>query len=281
MGAGEIFGLILLVVGLVVIGYAIYFTFLYWYITFPLFVIVAIGTYQYKKQKKEEEQRRTAEEEARRKQEEYEANQVAISKRLSTVVTNSIAIFQDMPKYVTSAEDDIKTAESEFKERAFAPFWDAVERAATKLANFDSNTRHIIHLSSEYNKERGKLDSTPPSFSIDINKIPDAKRIANRMQNIVRCAQRDFQFATIYEQRKTNKLLVTGFTSLGQALSEMSSRIENSLNALSSSISDFTITNQGSLNRLIDGVESLREESISHNERELEILDNIQRRKKP
>ncbi|MCR4288631.1 MAG: hypothetical protein NUW09_11540 [Deltaproteobacteria bacterium] len=229
-----------------------------------------------------------AEAEARRKQQQYEANQNAVLKNLRTFVGDSIIIFNDMPKEVDLAENALDKAEIEFQDGAFAPFWDAVERAATYLASFDSGIRQITSHSEAYKKEMGNLVATPPPFQIDIKKLPDATRTADRMQDIVRLAQRNFQFATIYEQRKTNKLLVKGFTSLGQALSEMSSRIETSIDDLSGSISDFAERSNENARELITNVGSMREQMQSdaqerraHENQTREMLDNIQRRKKP
>ena len=56
-----------------------------------------------------------------------------------------------------------------------------------------------------------------------------ATATAERMQAIVRKAQRNFQFATIYEQRKTNQILVAGFTTLAQALNQMTGQITASI----------------------------------------------------
>jgi hypothetical protein len=57
------------------------------------------------------------------------------------------------------------------------------------------------------------------------------------LRSIVRVAQKNFQFATIYEQRKTNQLLIGGFSTLAQAINDLGSRLESSLDELTSSVS--------------------------------------------
>jgi hypothetical protein len=56
------------------------------------------------------------------------------------------------------------------------------------------------------------------------------------MSRIARLAQRDFQFATIFEQHKTNRILIQGFTGLGEAIAEMTSRLEKAIGNLDDSV---------------------------------------------
>ncbi|MBI5408884.1 MAG: hypothetical protein HZA14_05920 [Nitrospirae bacterium] len=227
------------------------------------------------------------EERLRLKQQAYDANQRAVSQRLFGFVTDTSSILQSLPKDIDVAEHALDEAEGEFADGAFAPFWDAVERAATHLAHFDLGIQQILNHSASYKTERKMLDSTPPPFPLDYT-LPEVARTVDRMRCIVRLAQKDFHYATIYEQRKTNQLLVKGFTNLGQALSEMSRRLEASITALSGSISDLAVSNQENAQALLLSSESLREqlqsdaaERRSHEEQEREMLDNIQRRRKP
>lgn len=81
--------------------------------------------------------------------------------------------------------------------------------------------------------------------------LPDLQGTAKRLATTVRMAQRNFEFSTIYEQRKTNKLLYEGFRNLGDAIYSLGDRITDSLNDLSrnldSSLSDIiSATNENS-----------------------------------
>ena len=77
------------------------------------------------------------------------------------------------------------------------------------------------------------------------------------MKAIVRTAQRDFQFATIFEQRKTNQILVAGFTNLGQALDQMTRQLSQSINDLSDSVDSMTSTLNSMDSRLGDMAENI------------------------
>jgi hypothetical protein len=119
---------------------------------------------------------------------------------------------------------------------------------------------------------------------------------------IVRKAQSDFQFATIYEQRKTNQLLVAGFTNLAQALDGMGQRIASSIDDLGDRITTMANAVDGMKDALVDSIgqlgEAIEEQSsqqtealnsairqvstdqIERQNKALEMLDNIQRRRK-
>ena len=115
------------------------------------------------KQRQYEAQRQD-EERLRLEQQAYDANQRAISQRLFGFVTDTSSILQGLPKVIDVAEHALEEAEGEFADGAFAPFWDAVERAATQLAHFDLGIQQIRDHSDSYKTERHKLASTPPQF---------------------------------------------------------------------------------------------------------------------
>lgn len=228
------------------------------------------------------------EEEALRKQQIFESNQRLIKQNLLHYVEDSTGIIKELPIDIYNAEQALDKAESEYKDGAFAPFWDAIENATRSLAHFNLRINRILEYSNRYKDEINILNSEPPHFNIEINTFPDATSTTNRIQSIVRLAQKNFQFATIYEQRKTNQILVAGFSSLGQALSEMGSLIETSMVSLSSSVYELSSTYDKNSQKLINGVDSVRDklesdaaERRAYERKELKILDNIQRGNKP
>jgi methyl-accepting chemotaxis protein len=115
------------------------------------------------------------------------------------------------------------------------------------------------------------------------------------MQAIVRKAQRNFQFAMIYEQRKTNEILVEGFTDLAEALAGMTSQITTSINELASSVGELTSTFNESMGEIYSRMDittettnqqhrEIMDEAYGQAERQeevVEMLDNIQRGRKP
>jgi len=106
------------------------------------------------------------------------------------------------------------------------------------------------------------------------------------MKAIVRKAQSDFQFSMIYEQRKTNRLLVEGFTSLAMALEEMTWQITSSIDSLNDSIRGIDVSVRQSLNELNTSSSEMSRsidvqlsDMAEREQKALQILDNIQHRK--
>lgn len=229
-------------------------------------------------------------EEARRRQADLrEAEQRALSLRLTNLVSVSTETAAELRNRVQLAENWLDHAEREFKDGVFAPFWDAVEQAANQLAQCEVAIQRLIQNSTSYNGEARKLATPPPRFQLT---LPDASHTASRMRSVVRRAQKDFHFATIYEQRKTNQLLVAGFSTLGQAINELGGLLDSSLERLASSfnigVSDLTSAQQHMESALVTQSELSRKQAASEaaaqGERDKELdkkLDNIQRRKRP
>jgi hypothetical protein len=237
-----------------------------------------------------------AADEARRKR--FREEQQGYRSQMVTLGEQSLVLFETMPGHLHSAEEYLDQAEGEFADRAFAPFWDCIENAAQLLGRFDEGVRQIKGNSSQYGTLIQKYENTPPRFPLareSVAKLEVATTSAKRMQAIVRQAQRDFQFATIYEQRKTNELLVAGFTNLAQALNGMSWQIAASIDGLAQSVDGMASTLNGSLesinSRLGDVVETsarnadasatVAAQAAKREEKALEMLDNIQRRRRP
>jgi len=203
----------------------------------------------------------------------------------------SIVLFESMPEHLTSAEKWLDQAAADFAEGAFAPFWDSVENAANWLAHFDEGIRQIKDKSSRYTELIGKYEDTPPKFPIapqSVEKLGVGTVTSERMKAIVRTAQRNFQFATIYEQRKTNQILVAGFKTLAEALEQMTRQIMSSLDALADSVN----TRLRAIDSRLDEIAAMSTQhhaemmeelsEIAARERQaVEMLDNIQHRRRP
>jgi hypothetical protein len=203
-----------------------------------------------------------------------------------------------MPTYLTQAERYLDDAQSDFAERAFAPFWDYIEKTAKELGRFDEAARKIQGNASQYSLLIKKSETAPPPFPLaraSITKLSVGTSTAKRMATVVRTAQRDFQFASIYEQRKTNQILVAGFTNLAQALDRMTWQITTSLDELTGSVDNMNATLNSSILSVRFSVNALTEQSKSQHgqtlsyaqeaaareSKALEMLDNIQRRRRP
>jgi len=249
--------------------------------------IAPINAYEKAKRAAEEaEQQRLAAEAAARDAE---------CRKLALILDSSKSTFLSLDKLVNSADGWLDTAEHEFKERAFAPFWDALEHATNFLGAYHESVGKIMETASEYERRRSRLSVTVPTFEVPESGIPDARPIASRLSQLGRNAQKDFQFATIYEQRKTNQLLNSGFRTLAEGLERMQYAITDALDNLSLSLGTrlddllAASTSQAeAFGAFSHATASHFEAAASHyqasddeSKKQTEMLDNIQRGHKP
>ena len=275
---------------LVLVLLAILFAFYYWYYTLAA-VLVILGIMWYRKDLKAKQAEmirlRQNDEHIARTRRLRQEQEVTKREALAETVRQAILSFEALPRCLTKAETLLDRSENDFAEGVFAPFWDSVENATMQLGHYDNNVNRIFEAAEQYTVLLTGYKGTPPFFPIDLGAVramAAASTTTERLKVIVRNGQSNFQFATIFEQRKTNQLLVAGFTNLAQALNGMSNRIENSIDRLSdrvSSMSEYVGDAISSLETEVVFGNKLSEAEAERTERTLEMLDNIQRRRVP
>lgn len=204
---------------------------------------------------------------------------------LATLLATSKSTFFSLKQLVPAANAHLDKAEMEFKEGAFAPFWDEVEHATNRLAAYHQDVNTIDRNATEYTGRASRLSVLIPKFDMPKGELPDARPIAVRLSKIVRQAQKDFQFATIYEQRKTNQLLYAGFGTLASAIDRMQTSIVDALEDLSTSLNTTLDDLVSASNAQVDMLSTLTDhiESSAEAQREFEsdLLHNIKRHSQP
>jgi hypothetical protein len=60
--------------------------------------------------------------------------------------------------------------------------------------------------------------------------------LSKRLDDIVRRADTDFEFANIFNQRRTHTILIAGFNNLGSALAGLSARISSDMANMAQSV---------------------------------------------
>jgi Mg2+ and Co2+ transporter CorA len=251
---GALIGIVLLIIGVV------WFIQAYPGVVFALFLSVAgffvirfaIRENKAEKARRELEAAQRLENERRRA-----AEQLAYERQILAACNESVTAFENIPKDLMTAEELLTVAEDEFKDGVFSPFWDSIEKATCKLGAVDGNIKLIVDRSGHYKSLAESYLGKPPPFPVDpmsAHRLGTVKDTAGRLQRIVRNAQRNFQFATIYEQRKTNSILMAGFSSLGEAIYGVGERLQESIGALSDQISDLSSSVAEHNERLIEAI---------------------------
>lgn len=247
---------------------------------------------------REAEERKRKEEERKRKEEERLKEKALLNKlrQIHSLYNNSRPLLLQASKHLDQAE-------IEFQERVFAPFWDQVEHATNNLAVYHSMISEMNQEVASYQRAVGELPMRMPPVGLAIGELPSTEEVASRLYNIVRRAQSDHQFADIYEMRKANKILSAGFKSLETAIYSVGEHLHSELSLLSEvvehGLSEIVnrIEDQSTMNNELceehrtfveEMFKSSATERTKHHENLLakldeqsQMLDNIQRRRKP
>ena len=219
----------------------------------------------------------------RQKRYNYYEQQTVINNNIKAITSEISRISNKLPIKIAAAENALVRAEKEFYERAFTPFWDAIEQAMGHLSEFDSGLKRIVSAAKQFKEESSKL-SSGPQLNIALKNLPDSISTVNKLNSIIRDAQKDFQFATIYEQRKTNKLLFWGFANLGEAIDGIAYTIERSVDELNDSMTYAITNNECNTKELYGEVTSLNNnistgfaEQAKYSKAQVEILKDVKR----
>lgn len=250
-------------------------------------VIIKTDKPERERLEKAEKERQFEEARFRHKQEKQEG----YYKKMIALGEDSITLFEVLPKGLEVAETYLNQAEVDFSDGAFAPFWDSIEKATKSLSYFVKGIQLIKEKSSQYTKVLGEHEGVPPQFPLlkqSIEKLGVGTATAKRMDSIVRSAQCNYHFASIYEQRKTNQILVAGFTNLANALEKMTWTIKDSITDLATSVGETGLMLNESMSKIQSQIghiaDDFTKEASEREKRErkaLEILDNIQHDRRP
>jgi len=212
---------------------------------------------------------------------------------------NAITGYESLPDLLYSANKCLDQAEKHFQGNAPIPFWRSIEQASINLAKFTQTIHQIESASTDYASMVSKYNDIPPVFPLAkraVQKLGTGKLVSDRMDNLVSTAHQNHDnFSTIYLTMQTNKILVAGFTNLGQALEEMKEQLTSSIDRLTHSVEASGSDIRNAVDRVNSQVEQMnstnreryaeqRDEAVAAAERErttIERLDDLRRGFKP
>ena len=274
-------------------------------------VTIFAGVVARNSRKKRERERLEAEAVAHRARLEAEAAAQAAARaaalaKLRQSVADAQGAASSLPITLGEAEITLDRAQDELMRGLYSPFWEVVEAATAKLDEFNRTLLLIEARRTTYHTQAAILGSDAPRFSLGVSVLPDPAATHNRLTALYRKAQSNPHFAMVYEQRRTNAILIAGFSSLGQAIEHLGARIVTAISGLAVSLDCRLASLESSLESTANaaaeqsadlraelqrsaGVNEavlgqLRQDAEARTESErlaLRMLDNIQRRRKP
>ena len=234
-----------------------------------------IGTKTSEKERKKAEQEKQNVDSSNKTavaQSENEARYLTTS--LMSTYDSSAVTAAELPQCLSRAANLLQRADQEYKDNAFSPFWDAVENAAQQLSAFNDKAKQLSKLSDTYYSGLNGKRHTFPSFPANSGNIPNPASVINELRRVVRMGQTNFQFANIWEHRRTREVMIAGFRTLGEAVNNLGSTVENAVYGLEQSISNDTA-------RLVQEQIKTRDSQDRRLMEQNRMLDNIQHHRKP
>ncbi len=223
-----------------------------------------------------------------------EAQEMALVLRSS--LTSSSQLRSGLFMSLDAASRALDQALVEHRERAFAPFWDAIEATAAALASYQHGVKQIGAVAQQYYaKLEHRSHSFPPFPYLSLD-LPSADEIVSRLKQVVRTGQTDFEFANIWEHRKTRETIKTGFGSLEAAVRQVGASVVDAVQgvhaALDSGFDRLVESQVASTAAITAAVANAAEQAAGQlEEQRKEVcqildsqdrkLDNIQWRRKP
>ena len=178
---------------------------------------------------------------------------------------------------IEQTEKELKMARTEYADHAFAPFWDAVERATQQIAVYRNIVTTINDKADRYYKTLHGREHTFGPFPVGREDLPTLGPLLIDYRDVVRLGQTDFQFATIYEQRKTREVLIQGFRTLGEAIENVGHVVTQSISELETTMQDGLLD----LGHRIDTVGESADAAVKELRSQTAKLENIQWKRKP
>lgn len=232
---------------------------------------------------------RLAKDREKRESNERERNQ------LDSMVTDLSALHETLNPLLDQAALNISRAESELNDDSVGAFWDEIEAATRRFAQYNNSISVILKLTEDHARRSAALPSNFRPKVLEQQTLPDGEHLLSQMAKIVKRARRNPQWESIFQQRRTNDILVRGFESLGEAMeslqdtissgfSDLAHVLHSSVDRITSEHSDRVITelNQLAVTHSEDSRERRRfEQNVKANaDKAVQVLEKIENKRR-
>ncbi|MDG5493249.1 hypothetical protein [Psychroserpens sp. SPM9] len=212
------------------------------------------------KRKESERQRRSKESDLKKENthrtklaEEMSIKLNGVLDKSTFLVTKGLAIQLD------SISSTLERIKFEFNENALIPFWDEIEIFVKRMNSYKETLNSLEKNRKLYYQIIHSTENNfPKEFPSKLNKERPEKLI-NDFKFIQREAFKKFEFANLWEQRKTQKVLAFGFSNLQSAINNMSHSIESAIYNLNNNVISLNKNVVNLNNNVVSGQEHLSE----------------------
>ncbi len=159
-------------------------------------------------------------------------------RRIREIPENAARVHAESLELLRIGDQWVQAAQGHQRVRAFTPFWESCENAYGVLLRHKASVDTLERLVRDHQaamqyvaKNATKISSSVDSFTRDIQTVATTgggESITRQLSDLVYAAQSDYEFASIYEQRRTTRAVTTGFSSMSAAVSHLGSSLSES-----------------------------------------------------
>lgn len=249
----------------------------------------------YAESKERNAEKRAAEKRMKERQIQREKDNAIEKMAIQELVLDVTKLKESLPALLDRAAFHVSRAEIELKDDSVGAFWDEVENATRCFAQYSNGVEAISSISENHAKRRAALPVQYQPEPLALQALADGEHIVLRMGKLVKQARRNPQWESIFQQRRTNDILVHGFHNLGNALETLQEAIASRFNDLAETLhsslenlaSDYSSALSQDMNQLMSAhSENSREQrkfeqTIRANaDRAVDVLESMEKRHK-
>ncbi len=135
-----------------------------------------------------------------------------------------VAALKKLPSFLNLADHHLDNAAREYEQNTFGSFWDAVQNAVAALYSFGQCVRTVdveFQAFSTSARKNLHMQKTVPALPDYSSQLPDPHATISQFKELVRGAQRSFQFALIWEYRRTELTAFSTFENWDDAIANI------------------------------------------------------------
>jgi hypothetical protein len=160
-------------------------------------------------------------------------------KDAAAAATEAAVRYRDIRVQVGGIADSLQqaafyldVASREFAQHRYAPFWDAMEAAATAIGQCHTCQGYLAFDIDHYVNALSGREHDFPTWDHAVDSIPEVEPALAQFANLKNAAEADYQFASMREFRETRQVMIAGFKTLGEALRHLENAVVTSIGDL-------------------------------------------------
>lgn len=177
--------------------------------------------------------------------------------------------FEAMPGHLRTADAWTLRAVECYQDKAFSPFWSAVESAYSSLADYRRAVDTINECATTHPDKVAALAAAggdPTAIAefpvaLDLDRVNRTlEQATTQLGRMVYQAQKHPTFAQIWEQRRTTAAVIAGFANLESAVNNMGSALIASVHSLGDSLTRSSGRVESTLKGMSAGLSTVQQE---------------------